>query len=329
MQETLFFLILIGIVLGLVIYLSRKSRHDERQSESIKNLEVRLTEMVGQLKEIRGNVNGTSQAMSNQIQSFTKETTQLRDDLKQIHERIKDISSFQDIFRSPKLRGQWGEASLEHIIAEHFPRELYNMPYSFSSGEQVDAILKLPDGRILPIDAKFSSDNFERMINSDSDLEKESHRRDFLRDVKRRVDEIASKYILPSEGTIDFALMYIPAEAIYYEIMFHLREENIGNYAWKKKVVLTSPNTIFLTLRTIEHWFRDTQISRQTSEVLKRLGRVSIDAEKLMEEFKKLGRHLRNASSAYEHSEKRLSLLERRVDNLIEKKEIKQLETKE
>ena len=136
---------------------------------------------------------------------------------------------------------------------------------------------------------------------------------------------MASKYILTSEGTIDLALMYIPAEAIYYEVMFHLRDEEVVHYARNKKVVLTSPNTIYLTLRTIAYWFKDTQISKQTQEILKRLNRISQDANKLGNDFRKLGNHLRNALSSYDHSEKRLGLFSDRVERLLEMKEKKEL----
>jgi len=111
--------------------------------------------------------------------------------------------------------------------------------------------------------------------------------------------------------------------------MFELRDEDIGEYARKKKIVLTSPNTIYLTLKTIEHWFRDTQVSRQTQEILKRLSRINQDAVRLMDDFRKLGSHIRNASSAYDNSEKRLSLLGERVEKLIDTKDIKYLEQNE
>ena len=190
----------------------------------------------------------------------------------------------------------------------------------------MDAVLKLPNGRVLPIDAKFPSENFDKMINAVLEIEKNFCRKNFLEDVKNRINEIATKYVLPSEGTTDFALIYIPAEAIYYEIINNISKEvDVAAFAWSKKIILTSPNTIYLTLRTIEHWFRDTQISRQTQEILKKLSKVHQDAEKLMEDFRKLGSHLKNASSAYGDSEKRLSLLDERVEKLVEIGETKQL----
>jgi len=322
-----FFLILLGFfivasIIGIFIFFLKKSKLDKTQSNEIRDLERRLTDlMINQMKEVRDTQDGASKTLHEQIRSFTKEATEIRENLKQIQEKVQDVSSFQEIFKSPKLRGQWGEASLEHILTQHFPPELWKRQHVFSSGDQVDAILKLPNGKILPIDSKFSSDNFERMIQAVSEEEKKTHRQNFLRDLKLRVEEVCSKYILPSEGTVDFALMYIPAEAIYYELMFNLREEDLAPYAWKKKVVLTSPNTIYLTLRTIEHWFKDTQISKQTQEILKRLSRINQDAGKLMNNFRKLGNHLRSALSSYDNSEKRLTLFSDRVEKLLEVKD--------
>ena len=130
-----FFLILgIALAIGLFAFFFRKSKVDEKQTDSIRDLERRLTDlMIGQLKEIRDTQNGASKEMHNQIRSFTQETTQIREDLKGVQETIKDVSSFQDIFKSPKLRGQWGEASLEHILSQHFPKELYTIQYLFPS----------------------------------------------------------------------------------------------------------------------------------------------------------------------------------------------------
>lgn len=310
----------------MTVFYLKKSQVDKNQTDAIRDLERRLTDlMMANLKEIREGQLGDSRAMNQQISAFTKEATQIKEELKQVQERVKDVSSFQEIFKSPKLRGQWGEASLEHILSQHFPTELYKIQHLFSSGEQVDAILKLPNGRILPIDAKFPLENFSKMTEATGEGY-DHFQKKFIEDVKMRINEIVSRYILPAEGTVDFALMYVPAEAVYYEIVNHIGKEiDLANYAWSKKVILTSPNTIYLTLRTIEHWFKDTQISRQTQEILKRLGKVHQDAAKLMNDFRKLGSHLRNTVSAYDSSEKRLSLFSERVDKLSEIKETKKL----
>lgn len=329
MGEINLILIILSIAaggIGWFFFLSRKSKVDERQSEAIKNLERSFAEMVGVLKEIKENVNGTSQTMHQQISSFTEETTEIRKQLEQVQETMRDISSFQEIFRTPKLRGEWGEANLAHILAEYFPKELYLSNYQFSSGAQVEFVLKLPNKKLLPIDAKFFSDNFEKMKEVKDKEEKTYFQKKLIQDIKFNIQEIASKYILPAENTVDFALMFVPAEAIFYEIMFNLREEDIASFARSKKVILCSPNTIYLILRTIVDWFRDTQISRQTQEILRRLNRIQQDSEKLMNDFRKLGSHLRNATSAYDASEKRLFLFSDKVSRLLEQEKPKQLE---
>ena len=318
----LFFVVVLFLVIFFIIFLSQRTKSERAQWEAIREMENRLIDlMTSQLKEIRGNVDGTSQAMREQISSFTKETVQIQERLRQVQETMKGISSFQEIFRAPKLRGQWGEASLENqILAEYFPREFYQIQYPFSSGAVVDAVLKLPNGKLLAIDAKFPFDNFQKMIDGENEEEKIFYRRKFIDDVKNRIKEIAQKYVLPQENTVDFALMYIPAEAVFYEIMFNMKGEDIPAFARSKKVILTSPNTIYLTLRTIVDWFRDTQISRQTQEILKRLNRIQADSRKLAEDFRRLGVHLKNAVSAYDTSEKRLAFFSDKVNRLLESK---------
>src|SRR3989338_795630 len=328
-MDYLFSPIFIIVILGIVVlfFYLRKAQVDKNQSDAIKDLERRLTDlMIGQLKEIKDSQIGDSREMQKQISSFTKEATQIRENLKQVQDAVKDVSSFQEIFKSPKLRGQWGEASLEHILAQHFPQELYKMQYLFSTGEQVDAVLKLPNGKILPIDAKFPSENFEKMTNAASETEKNFYKKNFIDDVKFKINDIAAKYILPAEGTLDYAFRYIPAEAVYYEIIHNIsKEADISAFAWSKHIILTSPNGIYKDLRTIEHWFKDVQISKKTQEILKKLGRVHQDAQKLMDDFRKLGSHLTNAKSAYDSSEKRLTILDDKVEKLEDIGEPKKL----
>ena len=313
-----FALIAGGMIVAVFILTRKKGDLDQKQSESIRDLERRITDlMTNQLKEIRGSVDGTSKAMHQQISSFTKETVHIREEMKQVQEAMKGISSFQEFFRSPKIRGQWGEASLDHILSEYFSKDSYQTQYLFESGEQVDAVLKLPNKKLVPIDAKFSFENFRRIVESEDVKEKTLYRKKFIEDTKKRIDEIASKYILPSENTVNFAVMYIPAEAVYYEINM-IKEVDVAGYARNKKVILTSPNTIFLALQAIDHWFKDVKISQQTQQILKRLTRIQIDGKKLMDTFRKLGSHLRNAMGSYDDSEKRLSMFDNRVENLLE-----------
>ncbi|OGN04449.1 MAG: hypothetical protein A2746_01825 [Candidatus Yanofskybacteria bacterium RIFCSPHIGHO2_01_FULL_44_22] len=256
--------------------------------------------------------------VSQQVQSFTQNMTQIQENMKQMHESVKSVSSFQDIFKSPKLRGIWGEASLEAALNQYFSKDMYGLQHYFKSGEAVDAVLNLPNGLILPIDSKFNWENFEKMVNADNDMQKEIHRKSFFSDVKKKIDEIASKYLLPSEGTTDVALMYVPAETVYYEVINNIKDMDIPSYARSKKVFLVSPNTFALSVSAIRHWFKDVEFNKQTKEVMKRLERIYTDSNKLAEDFQRLGKHIENTKSAYDSSEKRLSLMADRVKNVVE-----------
>lgn len=271
-----------------------------------------------QLKDSRESVERSTQKVHQQVQGFTAGLTQLSENLKQVHESVKGVSSFQDIFKSPKLRGIWGEASLEASLEQYFPRDRYTLQHYFKSGEAVDAILRLPNNLILPIDSKFNWENFEKMVNAENDIVREQHKRIFFSDVKKKIDEISSKYVLPSEGTTDFALMYVPAETVYYEIVNNIKEANLPSYALSKKVFLVSPNTFMLSVSAISHWLKDVQLNKQTKEIMKRLERIAIDGRKLAEDFRRLGKHLSDARSSYDDSEKRLGLMVDRVQNVIE-----------
>ena len=235
---------------------------------------------------------------------------------------MEGLSSFQDLFKTPKLRGEWGEAQLYHLLSQYYPKEIFQEQYTFSNGEKVDAIFKLPDKKILSIDSKFPLDNFARYMDTQNDQERNSLKKVFIEDVKKQIDQIATKYILPSENTVDYALMYIPAEAIYYEIISNLdKEYSVMKYAWGKKIIITSPNTLFLTLRIIEHWFQDTKLSEETHNIIKKLNLIIKDSSSLDTSFAKLGKHLSDTMSAFESSQKRLDLMSKKVTRLMDYKE--------
>jgi DNA recombination protein RmuC len=271
-----------------------------------------------QLKDSRESVERSSRAVNQQVQGFTTGLTQLTENLKQVHESVKNVSSFQDIFKAPKLRGIWGEASLEASLAQYFPKDRYELQHYFKSGEAVDAILRLPNDLILPVDSKFNWENFEKMVNADNDISREQYKKVFFSDVKKKIDEVATKYVLPSEGTTDFALMYVPAETVYYEVVNNIKDVDLPGYALSKKVFLVSPNTFMLSVSAISHWLKDVQLNKQTKDVMKRLALIAKDGQKLADDFRRLGKHISDAKGSYDDSEKRLSLMVDRVQNVIE-----------
>lgn len=302
-------------------YLNIAQRIDNLSTSFNQSLRETIQMVSSELRKQRDSVERSSLAVHQQVQDFTKGITSLDENLKQVHDSVKTVSSFQKLFQSPKLRGRWGETSLEAVLAQFYPKDLYNLQYSFESGEVVDAVLKLPDSKLLPIDAKFPLENFEKMVEAEDDTSRDLFKKAFLADIKKEVDSISSKYILPSEGTVDMALMYIPAESIYYEVINSIKEVDISSYARAKRLILVSPNTFYLTLSAIQHWFKDVQITKETKEIIKKMGRISVDGRKLGDEFRKLGKHLSDAKGSYDGSEKRLGLMLNRVENVMEMEE--------
>ncbi len=337
--------IAVFIMLGINLYMMMQGRKkagepDDKYLVLHQRFDSLSQAVSGQLEQNRQASERATLTVSQQVQSFTQNMTQIQEGMKQMHESVKSVSSFQDIFKSPKLRGNWGEASLDAALNQYFSRDRYTLQHYFKSGEAVDAVLNLPNGLILPIDSKFNWENFEKMVNADplspsgsseARNDKDFYRKTFLSDVKKKIDEIATKYILPSENTTDFALMYIPAETVYYEIINNIKDADIPQYAIKKKVILVSPNTFFLSISSVQHWFKDVEFSKQTKDIIKRLERISADGGKLADDFRKLGNHISNVKSSYDESEKRLGLMVDRVKNIIEigeKEENPQIEEK-
>lgn len=323
---------LLVVLLGAIAYIAWLLRAPKKAEpdQSVLMLAQRLESLAGQvnqqLEQSRQASERASTSVFTQVQNFTKGMTELKTAVEQVQQRVKDVATFQDIFKSPKLRGTWGEASLESALDQYFPGR-YDRQHYFKSGEAVDAALKLPNDLVLPIDSKFNWENFEKMVNADTEVARDGFRRQFLSDVKKKIDEIATKYILPAEGTTDFALMYMPAETLYYEVIQNIKEADLSEYARSKKVILVSPNTFFLTVSAVMHWFKDVQFSKQTRDIMKRLGRVVQDAGKLGDDFRVLGKHLGNAVGAFEDTDKRLGLLVDRTQRVIElSEEAKQLE---
>lgn len=273
------------------------------------------------LKENREIVDSSSRDMHQQIGKFTESITKMEGNLRNVFDSIKmsneKMSSFQDIFKTPKLRGQWGESNLEYLLEQTYSSERVLKQHYFKDGNPVDFAIRLPNDLILPIDSKFPMEVFTAYAEEVDPAEKTRKKQFFISAVKREIDSISSKYIKPEESTTDFALLYIPAEAVYYEIMFSMKDEDIVGYAQKKKIQLASPNTLKLSLSVIEHWIRDITVNKETKEIIKRLGTIAQDGKKLSESFAKLGKHISNVKGAFDDSEKRVELLTSKVEKVI------------
>ena len=243
------------------------------------------------------NKNTTSSLQQNYRELFSRldQATSIISDLKKeagaFSEVSRSMKDLQDYLKSPKLRGNIGEQVLSDLIAQMFPKNSYHLQFRFKTGQIVDAAIKTQAG-ILPIDSKFPMENFQKMYQTASPSEKSTYKNLFIRDVKKHLKDISGKYILPNEGTLDFALMYIPSESIYYEIV---NEEEILSLARELRVYPVSPTTLYAHLQTILLSLEGQKIAGKTNEVFSLLRAVQKDYEKLNENFLLMGKHLTNA----------------------------------
>ena len=227
---------------------------------------------------------------------------------RKIYEVGKDIASLQEILRAPKLRGGLGEFFLEDLLAQILPQQHFSTQHRFRSGDKVDAVIKL-GASLVPVDAKFPLENFKRILEAASDEDKKRAKKQFVADVKKHIDAIAAKYILPDEGTYDFALMYIPAENVYYETIIKedaTDEKGLSYYAMTKHVVPVSPNSLYAYLQAIVLGMRGMKIEDRAKEIIHYLSRLQGDFGKFREEFALVGKHLGHAQSGYQNAERRL-----------------------
>ncbi|MFA5287303.1 MAG: DNA recombination protein RmuC [Candidatus Omnitrophota bacterium] len=301
----LLFLVLFAITIALVFKIS--SQVNERlgqMSQTLQEANKIISQNLGSTASVFGNVK--------------EQLGRLEVTNKQIVDISRDISSLQELLRAPKFRGAMGEVLLENLLSQVLPKQHYDTQYRFKSGDAVDAIIRLGE-RIVPVDAKFSLENFQKMLEAQDEQTKTVLRRKFIQDVKNRIDEVSSKYILPQENTYDFALMYIPAENVYYEVII---KEDIFSYSMSKKVIPVSPNTFYAYLQVICLGLKGLKVEENAKSILKSLSALGIEIDKFKEEFNTLGSHITNANSKYLDSQKRLDKVSDKLVNIQDTKQI-------
>jgi DNA recombination protein RmuC len=274
--------------------------------KDIKDTTLQLLGAVNQILSSVGNLIGQS---SNQFESLTNLLNELSTKLGYFQEQAnqiknvgQSISRLEDLFKVPQFRGKFGEILLEKIIEETLPKELYEFQYKLSNGQVVDAIIKFQD-RILPIDSKFPLNNYLKIMESDNQDQKEKLKKEFLKDVRNRINEIASKYILPNQGTFNFAIMYIPSETIYYEVV---SDEETISYMIEKKVVPASPTVFYAKLMIFLIGFKALEVEKNAKNIIDYLSRLEKEISQLIELYKTLGNHIKNVSSKYNETLQKL-----------------------
>jgi DNA recombination protein RmuC len=274
-------------------------------------------QMTAQMGQVGASVQQQLQHVGRVVGDVQGSLGKLGETNQRIFEVGKSIAGLEQILKSPKVRGGLGETFLENLLSQMLMGH-YELQHQFSTGDRVDAVVRIGD-RMVSIDAKFPLENFQRMIQESEDAARKPWRRAFVRDIKARVDEIAKKYILPDEGTYDFALMYIPAENVYFEAITRdesLDEDPPGVYATSKRVIPVSPNSLYAYLQVIVLGLKGLQIERSAQEIQERLSRLGGDLEKFRDAFDLVGRHLTNARNKYDEAGSALNRVEAKLEGI-------------
>lgn len=235
-----------------------------------------------------------------------------------VADQAREFTSLQDLLRAPKARGGIGEAMLEELLRQVLPPQAYSTQHRFTSGTIVDAVVKA-GGRLVCIDSKFPLANYRRMCEATSDTEKLDAERAFAGDIDKHIRDIATRYIVPDEGTFDFAVMYVPAEGVYAEVLrLSHRRRPLFESAMESRVVPMSPLTMYGYLQTILFGLKCLRIEESAEAILDFCGRLGQDIERFATEYETLGKHLGNARTKYEEGARRLDRFRDSLERVVD-----------
>ena len=335
MDQFILFIVLIAVVLGfgIVIAVLNQRLKDLKNSSAVDFLKGDVTELtrtIGSLQQVMGDTlerNNLSMQTSVQRQlsqsaKLVADVTQRLTKLDETNRRVVDVAdelkTLQNVLQNPKQRGVFGEYYLESVLDNILPPKNFQMQYRFNDGEIVDAVVFLEKGQILPNDSKFSLENYNLMVGESSKLEREKLLAKVRTDLKMRIDE-TSKYIRPSENTMDFAFMFIPSESLYYDLLIGdvgtgSSARDLIEYAFRdKKVIIVSPTSFMAYLQTVLQGLRSLQIEEQAKDIQIRVGKLGQHIGKFEDYMQKLGNALGTTVNHYNAAHKELGKVDKDV----------------
>jgi DNA recombination protein RmuC len=285
------------------------------RSESTKQLADRNTEVDRRLEAMTATMDRRLETASKASSAIHRQLGELGQANAEILARANDLKKLEQALRPPKARGGFGELLLGNLLRDRLPPDSYQLQYGFRTGERVDAVIRVE--RLVPIDAKFPLDNFQRLADAETDEQRTLYEKAFSRDLKLHVDAIAQKYIRPDEGTYDFALMYLPSEGVYYELVCG-KTGALLQYAHEKRVFPVSPTTFTSQLQVIALGLKGMQIEQRAHEVMAYVAQLQGDFGRFREDFQVVGKHIGNAQSKFAEAEKRLDRLDTKLERAAE-----------
>ena len=330
-------LVVLGVVITgflLVVFFMNQRLGELKNNSAVELMKADVTELNRSLTSLQQTMGDRiergqttmQQAVGKQLTESAKlvaDVTQRLTKLDETNRRVVDVAeelkTLQNILQNPKQRGGLGEYYLETVLANVLPPHIYETQYKFKDGEIVDAVIHVDGERIIPIDSKFSLENYNRLIEEKNKIAREALVKTFKTDVKKRIDE-TSKYIRPSEGTLDYAFMFIPSEAIYYDLLVNnvgatgTNARDLIEYAFiDKKVIIVSPTTLLAYLQTVMQGLKSLQIESQAKDIQKRVGELGKHIAAHEQYMQKLGNSLGTSIGHYNNAHKSLGRMDKDV----------------
>lgn len=288
---------------------------DERMGETADKMYESLRDQSARSQNLIRDIN---KEVNEQLMNVVKGVTEVSESSKQVFTVAEQLQNLEKVLKHQKQRGNLGEASLQLALENILPATAYKMQYQFEGGETVDAVVITKDGMI-PVDAKFSLDNYRRLVDETDDIRREELEKDFKNDLKKRIDETA-KYIRPKDGTLPFAFMYIPAEAIYYDLLINevgsvkVNTRSLIDYAYKdKNVIIVSPTTFAAYLQSVLYGFRAFKIEESAKQIGKHVENLSRHLKAYDDYFKKVGNALGTTVNHYNAAQRELGKVDKDV----------------
>lgn len=333
-MEPLIFIVILAVVVGgftVALLILNARLKDQSRGGSVDLIKADVTELnrsIMQLQQTMGDKLDRSQhstqlSMQKQLSESAKlvaDVTQRLAKLDETNRRVVDVATelktLQNVLQNPKQRGVFGEFYLQSVLENVLPPKQYQMQYKFNDGQIVDAAVFLEKGQVLPVDSKFSLENYNRMIEAPDKIEKEKLLQKVRMDLKGRIDETA-KYIRPSENTMEFAFMFIPSEALYYDLLISnvgVSSKDLIEYAFRdKKVIIVSPTSFMAYLQTVLQGLRSLQIEEQAKDIQVRVGKLGQHIGVFETYMQKLGNSLGTTVSHFNNAHKELAKVDKDI----------------
>ncbi len=338
-------LLILGIICGVLVYalfirstktgevpnsvlllqrqmqeMDRTLREQLRESTQVVNHGTqRHQDLMRQINEdVNKHIHSIQESINQKLLGVQKGVAEVSESSRQVYNVAEQLQNLEKVLKHQKQRGNLGEASLRLVLENILPATAYTLQYRFTDGDTVDAVVKTKDG-LIPIDAKFSLDNYRRLVDAVSDQDRESLEREFKQDLKKRIDETA-KYIRPKDDTLPFAFMFIPAEAIYYDLLVNevgsikVNTRSLIDYAYNdKNVIIVSPTTFSAYLQSVLYGFRAFKVEESAKEIQKNVEKLTRHLEAYNSYFLKLGNSLNATVNHFNSADRELSKIDKDV----------------